>query len=359
MFNLGDFPMKKTLVAMAAFAAVSSFAQSTVTLYGIADAWFGSEKTGVGAASVSNTKVDSGGLSGSRWGLRGSEDLGGGLKANFTAESGFDISTGISQQQGRLMGRQAFVGLSGGFGEVRLGRQYTAYDVFRSTMDTFGHSSFSTTATNGSWTAFGRDYTFRVDNAINYSTPNFSGFSAAFTYGLGENKVSSTSEVASITSLHVLYANGPITAGLAYQQEKAGTGVVGNLAGNLTSQGVGYRAGATKETHTYLAGAYDLGVAKINVGYNTSDDNAAAKIGKDKEWTVGANIPFGAMSLGVSYGSSKNDTGKSGTFGLQGIYSLSKRTDTYVGFTDGKNEDAAGVDTRKYRVFAVGMRHRF
>jgi predicted porin len=347
MFNLGDFSMKKTLVALAAFAAVSSFAQSTVTLYGVADVWFGSEKTGA-ATTISQTKVDSGGLSGSRWGVRGSEDLGGGLKANFTAESGFDISTGASQQQGRLFGRQAFVGLSGGFGEVRLGRQYPAYDEFRGGMDTLGHSSFSATAGNGSFGSFGRDYLFRADNAIHYMSPNLGGLSGSFTYGVGENKTAAT-KAGTLVSFKVQYANGPIVVGLAHQQEK----------NSPAGQGAAYRAGTTSEKHTYLAGSYDLGVAKINLGYNTSDDNAAPDIGRDKELTVGATMPLGAFNLGVSYANSKNKTGKSGSLALQGIYSLSKRTDTYVGFLNSKDESSAGATTRKYNLLAVGVRHRF
>jgi len=125
--------MKKSLIALAVLAASgTAMAQSNVTLYGLADVWFGSSKFEVtGEGSVRQTKVDSGGLNTSRWGMKGSEDLGGGLKANFQLEQGFDLSTGAAQS-GKTFNRQAWVGLSGGFGEVQLGKVWTSYDDIRS-----------------------------------------------------------------------------------------------------------------------------------------------------------------------------------------------------------------------------------
>ena len=111
--------MKKTLIAFAALSALAGIAQaqSSVTLYGVADAYLASVKTenkvGAVTTSLTQTKIDSGGHNGSRWGLRGSEDLGGGLKAIFQLESGFNIDTGASAQNGVLFSRQAFVGQIG------------------------------------------------------------------------------------------------------------------------------------------------------------------------------------------------------------------------------------------------------
>lgn len=112
--------MKKSLVALAVLAASgAAMAQSNVTLYGIADVWFGSSKFEVtGEDSARQTKVDSGGVDTSRWGMKGSEDLGGGLKANFQLESAVNMDDGTSTG----FDRQAWVGLSGGFGAVQLGK---------------------------------------------------------------------------------------------------------------------------------------------------------------------------------------------------------------------------------------------
>ena len=109
--------MNKKLVALAvsAIAAGAASAQTAnVTLYGVVDTYLANIRSNNGGKSV--TVLDAGGLSGSRWGLRGSESLGGGLNAVFTLENGFDSSNAGLGQGGRLFGRQAYVGLTGGFG---------------------------------------------------------------------------------------------------------------------------------------------------------------------------------------------------------------------------------------------------
>ena len=128
--------MKKSLLALAVlgtFAGVAQ-AQSSVTLYGVVDNAFAysNHAQAVTAAGVvipgssgSRLAMQAGGLSSNRWGLRGVEDIGGGLKSLFVLESGFAMDTGTLQQGGRLFGRQAFVGLQGNWGKITLGRQYT------------------------------------------------------------------------------------------------------------------------------------------------------------------------------------------------------------------------------------------
>ena len=115
--------MKKSLLALAALGASAgvAHAQSSVTLYGIVDEGF-NINTNAGGKHLYN--LSSGVLQGSRWGLRGTEDLGGGLQAVFVLEDGFDASTGKFGQGGLEFGRQAYVGLSSNFGALTLGRQY-------------------------------------------------------------------------------------------------------------------------------------------------------------------------------------------------------------------------------------------
>ena len=128
--------MKKSLIALAVLAASgAAMAQSSVSLYGVADVWFGSVKDGAPGARTSQTVVESGGVTDSRWGLKGSEDLGGGLKANFLLEQGFNLDSGaFSDTNGDGVAdtgfnRQAYVSLSSNsFGEVKLGKVATAYD---------------------------------------------------------------------------------------------------------------------------------------------------------------------------------------------------------------------------------------
>ncbi|RYF47330.1 MAG: porin [Cytophagaceae bacterium] len=197
--------MKKTLIALAALGAMAgvAHAQSTVTLYGLVDASFGSHKTNVFNAvdgtfdNVRQTRINdgaTGGLQGSRWGMRVSEDLGGGLAAIANLESGFSIDSGVSGQGGALFGRRANVGLSGGFGTVTLGRQSTAYTDVASNHAMMGATLFDPSNTNNAITDFTSltpafiagtvnrnttwvGYTERVNNSIKYVSPVFGGFS--------------------------------------------------------------------------------------------------------------------------------------------------------------------------------------
>jgi predicted porin len=134
--------MKKSLIALAVMAASgASFAQSTVSLYGIADAWVG-RTTATGAPS--QVKLDSGGVSGSRFGFKGSEDLGGGLKANFLLEQGFNLDDGTQANATQMFSRQAYLGFSGGFGEVKLGKVFSAYDDISGMTNAAFDSAFTT-----------------------------------------------------------------------------------------------------------------------------------------------------------------------------------------------------------------------
>lgn len=115
--------MKKSLLALVALGAFAgaAHAQSSVTLYGIIDEGFIFNNN---AKGVHLYGLSSGVMQGSRWGMRGTEDLGGGLKALFVLENGFNVNTGGLGQGGLEFGRQAYVGLSSGFGTLTMGRQY-------------------------------------------------------------------------------------------------------------------------------------------------------------------------------------------------------------------------------------------
>jgi len=330
--------MKKSLIALAVLAASgASFAQSSVSVYGIADIWFG--QTSGSAPTVSQTVLNSGGVSGSRWGLKGSEDLGGGLKANFLLEQGFALDTGVS---GAGFNRQAYVGFSGGFGEVKLGNVYTAYDDISGAANAAFDSALA--PVSGVWKSTG--YVSNPNNNIYYASPSMGGFSGAVSYALGENKTAALS-AGSTTSLNVQYNGGPVYAGLGYQKE--------------TPAG-----GGTAPSFTRVNATYDLGVAKILVGYGkVSDQNNAGATtagASITEWELGADFPVSsALTLSGGFArSSDNVTAGNATrtgYGLAAAYSLSKRTTLYGGLQSATTS-LAGVDTDA-RVVAAGVKHTF
>ena len=353
--------MKKSLVALAAMSVIGAVsAQSTVTLYGLADAYIASERIGTartattpGVNGVTQTRISSGGLNGSRWGLLVNEDLGGGLAAIAQVESGFDISNGTSQQNS-LFGRQAFVGLKSGFGTVSLGRQYSSYDNLKFGMSQQAHSAFD--ATNGGYAAntykpsigAWRGYNPRVDNSVKFQSNNFSGLSFSAIYGMGENKRSDAS-ASNTFGMNAMYANGPIAVGLGYQNEGFARGVAG--VGN----------GKNEIENTLIAGAYNFGVAKVGGGYNEARTRTnGASSPKAKEWFLGLSAPLGATTFKIQYAESKQSNLKNDSIAFEALYDFSKRTTAYVGYNV-TNFDKAGPTggDMKDRRAGVGIRHKF
>lgn len=366
--------MKKTLIALAALAATAgvAHAQSSVTIYGVADAYIGQNVTKVTTAGtetkVSQGQINGSGLSSSRWGLRGSEDLGGGLAAVFTLESGFDISTGASANNAgnsatgaasTLFGRIATVGLKGSFGEVRLGRQYSAYDSLRgATNNTYDSNTFAQTGTV--WGTGIQDYSNRVNNSVRYDSPDFGGFSGSVVYGFGEDKTA-TASASNSTSIQLKYANGPLLVGYAYQREKeaAGSTMFSGATGAANAAGVG-AAAADSRKYNLLGATYDFGVVKLVGSYNTAKNNTL----KDKEYQIGLSAPFGAATVAVGYERAKSEGGGStnkGTgYSLLGTYDLSKRTTLYAGYINTKVESGVNAATTSRRsLLASGIRHTF
>jgi predicted porin len=337
--------MKKSLIALAVLAATgSAMAQSSVTLNGRVDAALYSLTTGVGAAEVTQTGIGNGGdfgLTGSRWALNGTEDLGGGLKAMFKLENRFNIDDGTSV--GGFSG-DAYLALAGGFGTVKVGRTYTAFDDARAVSNS---SNVFDSAFTPNVFGTGADYTSRGANGIRYETPVFSGFSGAVSYAFGENKTASV-DASSIVSLYVKYAAGPLTAAYGYQDQKAQNTAVT----------------ATENTKFHqLSAAYDFGMASVSAGYERRNGTAAT--GDDKGYNLGVNVPVGA-ALNLSAGYAREEveiagatTAKGYGYGLGATYNMSKRTILYTGFKQTKTEDGAGAETAKVRLFSAGVRHNF
>jgi predicted porin len=322
--------MKKSLIALAVLGAMvgGAQAQSTVTLYGKIDLSMIHNKAVIPAAGSNQWTMESGTISGSRWGLMGSEDLGGGLKVNFNLEQGFKADTGV----GTGFGRQAWVGFSGGFGEVRFGNVYSAYDDVSGSNNAMFDSGFS--VENSFFKSTG--YKANPLNAMRYSTPTYGGFSAAISHSQDETAGSNTD----VNSISAAYGGGPFVAAFGYQTEGLITG------------------GKTKFTR--LSAAYDLGavVAKGLYGNVKNPGNV-----KTNEYSFGADVPVGAaLTFSAAYGYSKDNATagdeKRKGFTLGAMYMLSKRTDLYVGLTDWEGK-TAGTKTSGNTMYGLGMRHAF
>jgi predicted porin len=386
--TLENLSMKKTLIALAALAATAgvAHAQSSVTLYGVADAFVNRTETKTStpttSSKISQSKVDGSGLSSSRWGMRGSEDLGGGLAAIFQLEGGFTIDNGaFNNNQGNanattLFGRQAWVGLKGNFGQVTLGRNYSAYDDLHGQID---HNYDSNTfAVWGAVSSTGiQDYINRTNNSIKYESPSFGGFSGKVGYSFGEDKTATTSASNNVNA-QLKYANGPLVVGYAFQKESqkasGATNLFGGAGVNLVPAApaapsgfasVPLGASTVNDTRKYhLVGAsYDFGVAKILGAYNTAKNSAGTK---DKDFQVGVTVPFGAFAVSAGYSRAKSeaslanggDNDGSG-YALLGTYDLSKRTTLYTGYYAVKTEINNGTTEFKKNLFGAGLRHTF
>ena len=356
--------MKKNLIALAVLAASGVVsAQSSLTIYGIADVWFGSSNPANGSRQ---TVIGSGGVSQSRFGFRGTEDLGGGFKANFVLEQGFNIDTGTQATAGQAFSRQSYVGFSTPYGEVRLGKTYTAFDDISGATAPGFDSALS--PYTGVWVSGGLTAAYAANpaNTIYYASPSFSGVSAAASYSLGENKNTVTvgkNNATAVGSFNVKYDGGPVSVGLAYQAEKF---LVGTTA-PITSP-----AKSTKFLR--LNGSYDLGVVKLLAGFGRVTERAVAVVPattpatfnsvNSKEWQVGVDFPVNsALTLSGGFaGSTDNDAAdtKRTGFGLAANYALSKRTSVYGGVQATKTTDnKIGTADKKSDLYAVGVRHTF
>jgi len=323
--------MKKTLVALAVLAVSSAaMAQSTVSLYGIADIFVGKTKD-------SSAEMGSGGVSGSRLGFKGSEDLGGGLTATFNFEQAIDLTNGSTRFEltdplvstsgvPKTFSRQANVGFSGGFGTVKLGRSYNAiYDVFGASNSGFD----SILSANAIWL---NQYNGKADAQLYYATPAFAGFTAAVSTQLKGNAAGGK-----LTAFNLAYASGPIAVALGYEKDEAN----GDQKGTL------------------LNGSYDLGMAKLLASYYTTDNTDGVAGAEVNSYQIGADVPLtSALVLSVGYASSKPKDGQSDSgFGVAASYSLSKRTSIYGGVRAESRKSANGEADGDF--YALGVRHAF
>lgn len=371
--------MKKTLIALAALAATgAAFAQSSVTLYGRLDVGYANNVTDeVVGTATSQTKAIGGtgdGLATSYWGIKGSEDLGGGLKANFNLESAVAVATGASSGFTRI----STVGLSGdSWGSLNIGRYYTPFflnqkggDVNDAAGITTWHlTSYNVTGGTASAVATVLDAIAGSPdvrgNGFHYASPNFSGFNVRVMVAPSDSTrndsgvaVTSTSNMSN-NGLSASYANGPLFVGVAWGEQTSKT------SGSATEG---------KGTGQGVAASYDFGAAKVfaNWGKTKRQTNTSVETYDEKsETNLGVAAPFGKTTVSVAWGrnsaSSTTAGAESASFSgndwiLGAQYDLSKRTALYVktgvyNKYDGQVSGAAR-ETKTTNT-AFGVRHLF
>ena len=313
--------MKKSLIALAVLGlSGAAFAQSSVTLYGVADAGVGKIEAGspTGNDASDKTEFISGSLMNngtSRLGVRGVEDLGGGLKAGFQFESQIDLDSGAAASN--FWARQANLWLTGNLGTVKLGRQFTPSYLTGSTYELTGAANYSVLANTYNWAGIGS----RANSAFAYMTPNFGGFMAGVAYvtktDLGLSKAA--------YDLGLMYSNGPIAAGVSVNKV------------------------AESKTNYQVGGKYSFGNFALAASYTQASNQAKAI---RRGFGLGGSATFGAFTatLDLTRDTKNEFTGDKYTNGVVELkYALSKRTFVYGAFL-------RLDDTNNY---GIGVRHNF
>ena len=375
--------MKKHLIAAAVAAAVAVPAMAqNVEIYGIIDAGY----TDSSHKSAANAKVDRGTVQGgtlstNRLGFRGTEDLGGGLKASFVAEAALGVMNGNTtgaannaflSNSNTSGNRQTYVGLSGSFGEIRAGYQYANNHLTRLTGDPSGGANMpgnlavavgvagTTGATTGS-TLTNADYEARA-NQIIYFTPSFSGIRAhvGMSRNTFKNQTTATSTTDTSANGYAIgadYSAGPLKVSFAYADgtTKSSTGGQELDIENMS-----------------IAGNYDFGAAVVFASYWKDEKKGNAALGtasdvENKGMQVGVRVPFGATSLIASYSDGDYAAGAPATrlkrdqggFQVGALHALSKRTTLYALYGEQDRQNTSNTYKTKDEAFAFGVRHSF
>ncbi len=340
--------LKTTAATVALLCAAGANAQSTVQISGLIDMYAGSMK--MAGDATRQSVINSGGLTTSWFGLSGSEDLGGGLKANFLLTAFIRADTGA---QGRfandpLFSRDANISLSGDFGAVTLGRGFAPNFLPSVIGNPLGGSfAFSPLILhmnvplfNGSGWAATTPSDTGWSNEIIYTTPKFGGLSGNIHYQFGEQPGDSGKKN---IGANFIYQGGPVTATGFYESDQIANPATPNLP-------LG-----TKKSHWMLLGAYDFGAVKPFVSYGAA--KADNTVNKSKTYQIGASIPTSAAGKVLvdwvkTDVTPTNITRKTLTVGYD--HNLSKRTDVYAMLMN----DSITKQTTGNSV-AVGIRHRF
>ena len=367
--------MKKSLIALAVLAAAgTASAQSSVTLFGIVDATI-QRVTNKDGPSV--TRLTNSGYNSSRLGFRGTEDLGGGASASFWLEAGLtnDDGTGVASNvnnqavlgfvpgtganppvrpgsQGLTFNRRSTVSLAGGWGEVRLGRDYTPQFWNLTVFDPFGTNGIGTTQTLNS--IITGSTAVRASNSLGYFLPgNLGGFYGQYQHYLGENASgAANSNDGTGDGFRIGWANGPINVALGMSETK------NHIAGV-----------DAKFKQNNVGGQWDFGFAQLMGHYSWDSVGDTDAQG----WLLGGLWGIGAGQIRLAYSEYKIKLGsepKSAKWALGYVHNLSKRTAVYVTYADVKNSNGANASAapgaagspavnKNSSGFDLGLRHSF
>jgi predicted porin len=338
----------------------TALAQSTtnVTLYGIVDTGVEYiDGVNVGGRKESLARVNANNQVASRWGLRGTEDLGGGLKAVFNLENGFAGDTGSMLQSGRLFGRAAVVGLEGDWGGVLFGRQRNTIFDLALVYDPMPYATYSITAHDNAF------FTQRPDNSIKYSK-KMGALSGSLLYSFGRDSLAgggSQSEVAGNSKIgrqvgaNLNYASGPFSVGFGFDQQ----------------QGTSAATDSEADRRYFLAGTYTLSTTKMYAGMLRRKNDIPAVDTTSNLYWVGVQQPLTAklgLSVSLSRASLKDSPNKALLLGTSLHYDFSKRTQVYlnVGYSNNDGASTQGVTANtaatpggSQRGIASGIVHRF
>jgi len=374
--------MQKKIIALAiaGLASTAAFAQTNVTIYGIADVGFEYSNPDTAARGNSKFRVQSGQSAGSRIGFKGVEDLGNGVSALFVAEMGFNFDNGQASSHGtnggnfagvgngaagfgnaaetgfnegqQLFQRQAFAGLKTSMGTVTIGRQYTPFYGLKAKADAFG---LGMNGTYNNVVGFVPGNADRLNNTVAYTSPTFSGVTAVVAYSAGQENANNQetgvcasafggtancySNAGKVWAGLVQYENGPVYAGFAYHR-------VNTLTLNANSTD-------TRIADAWMLGAsYDLGVAKLFGIYSqgklqNADTAAPNTVTRGNAFQVGVRVPMGKHTVIAAYNNGNNTTSATTgqndarLFGLGYEYAMSKRTALYASYGKMYNSGAA------------------
>jgi predicted porin len=385
-----------TLVALAGTCCAAAHAQSSVTLYGTLDTgldYISNQKTAAGGKS--NAMLESGNLSTDRWGLRGNEDLGGGLSAVFDLENGFNIDSGKFSNGGDEFGRQAWVGIaSKQWGTVTLGRQYDFLVDFVAPLSATG-SGFGGNIADHPFDNDNLNNDLRMNNALKFRSATYDGLTVGGAYAFSNAAGGFSNNNA--YSLGAQWAGGPFNLAVAYLQvdQPGGVNQPTNSGGAVSSSDGDATFTGARQRIFGAAGRYTFGAATVGLVFTRTmlDDPHQITQGGAYSTLDGDLLTFNnyelnaryaltpAFTLGGSYTFTDghfSDAGKSvspkwNQFMLQADYAVSRRTDLYL---EGVYQHVSGADgiavlgnasiyslaassSDRQAVVAVGIRHRF
>lgn len=307
--------------APAAASSTSSLpGNPSATFYGKLDVFTEYDSQG---SKGTRAALESGGLNGSRWGVKGSADLGKNLKGVYQLEGGIFVNNGLQAQGGRLFGRQAYTGIEGNFGRLTVGRQYSPLYNTVISFDPY-EQGYGSPTTDGNVNTGAT----RFDSSIVYNSPKFNGFSASAMAALGGNTGSNKHDA---TALAVNYGTGPVGLAVAYQKDdhiSSATSIVKN---------------------TFAGASYQLGNTKLMGGFGraTTTPDSGLRL-KHKDWMIGSQSALtasGLLLLAYGQGETENQTpsNKGSVITAGWVETLTAQTKVYAILSNHKNNPGSAL----------------